>query len=252
MNATDKLWDDLAYARRLNTELEADNARLRRECEGAQHKARQYDDVVGALQVADGGRYRNDTIETVLTRLGECDLLRTLYDELYRVAAESLDPTRTRKERQIALHWLLQKHAALVGAAAAPGGESNRELDAEVARCIFGLEVKYSPPQQFTRDDGSIGDAPEVWWVPGGPLLAYSRDMAAAWEVAEEMRRDHFFLSLDDTLADWSATFRKHGSRKKSTAAAPAASLAICRAALLAKAGAGEGRPDQAEKDPLR
>lgn len=32
-NATDQLYDDLAYARRLNTELEADNARLRREVE---------------------------------------------------------------------------------------------------------------------------------------------------------------------------------------------------------------------------
>lgn len=43
--------------------------------EDSAHKASQYDDVVKALNVADGGKYRNDTIETLLTRLQEAEEL---------------------------------------------------------------------------------------------------------------------------------------------------------------------------------
>lgn len=45
---------------------EAEVKRLREALATAQWKAEKYDAVVRALSVADGGRYRNDTIESVV------------------------------------------------------------------------------------------------------------------------------------------------------------------------------------------
>jgi Lar family restriction alleviation protein len=55
------------------------------------HKAEQYDDVVKALQVADGGRYRNDTIEALLHRLSTLAALRSALAPFAQAAREKAE-----------------------------------------------------------------------------------------------------------------------------------------------------------------
>jgi hypothetical protein len=56
----------------------------RTETSDAEHKARQYDAIVEALNVADGGQYRNDTIAAIERIITERDRLRQAIEYAYR------------------------------------------------------------------------------------------------------------------------------------------------------------------------
>ena len=47
------------------------------------HKAKQYDDVVETLHVCDSGRYRNDTIESVIAAAKDKAILRWMNKDLH-------------------------------------------------------------------------------------------------------------------------------------------------------------------------
>jgi len=57
---------------------------LRVENADLQHKADQYDSVVRELNVSDGGKFRADTLATVLRRVRENEALRARVSELER------------------------------------------------------------------------------------------------------------------------------------------------------------------------
>lgn len=59
------------------------NAELLKSCAEFGHKAGQYDDVVQALHVADGGKYRADTIEALLHRLEQADELAAHVERIF-------------------------------------------------------------------------------------------------------------------------------------------------------------------------
>ncbi len=101
--------------------------------------------------------------------------------------------------------------------------EAGRELDALVAERVMGWQVSYAekrgrPPLQDDR------------WGRYGPVPHYSTEIAAAWQVVEQVQKMH-----DDTLAAF-ASFLDDGEGRSylyNMKAADAA-LAICRAALHA------------------
>ena len=126
--------------------------------------------------------------------------------------------------------------------------EAGRELDALIAEKVMGHRMFEPPPMS------------EPWEVMpddyrGRPLLPYSTDIGAAWEVVEKMRErgkdrkdiaicmDGFSLSQNHVGEDWqdypwapeggwSATFTD--GYNTSGAAALTAPHAICLAALKA------------------
>ena len=91
-----------------------------------------------------------------------------------------------------------------------------RELDAEVAKKVMGIDLTGARPDLPIR---GIGCAP------------YSTDIAAAWEVVEKLTADEharsFSLSYSYEWAQWTATFMGLSTKKS-------APHAICLAALKA------------------
>lgn len=86
-------WTDPEVARAIVEFLAKDALRLHdrlsfaeAEVAALKHKAKQYDDVVAAVQAADGGRYRNDTIEALLHRLKQLEVLRAALEPFARFA----------------------------------------------------------------------------------------------------------------------------------------------------------------------
>lgn len=84
-----------------NAVLERQIAELRENNERLQHKADQYDSVVKALSVCDGGRYRNDTVESCVLALKARDAAEAenarlralpLKDEVGRVVEPEGEP----------------------------------------------------------------------------------------------------------------------------------------------------------------
>lgn len=95
---------------------------------------------------------------------------------------------------------------------------TGRELDAQIAVKIFGL--KLIGPEQVENSGGF----PE-------PLLPYSSDLVAAWEVVDKFAREgDVFLSW--SKGDWS--FRIQTLRATIQDSGKSAPLAICKAALRA------------------
>jgi len=110
---------------------------------------------------------------------------------------------------------------------------AGRELDANVARKVMGIEC-------FTHihEDGRVD------WIEehgDGPVARYSTDIAAAWQVVEKMRERGWFLNLHEEGAlsqQWVCVF-DDDAFDSGEFLAPTAPLAICRAALgLATANA--------------
>ena len=99
----DQLYDDLAYARRLNTELEADNARLRRECEGL--------------------RAALSTFAATSERIRKAED-RYIQAQVSDVSMKEFDTAADEIQDAWATMVICENQArALLGAAAAPGGE---------------------------------------------------------------------------------------------------------------------------------
>ena len=114
---------------------------------------------------------------------------------------------------------------------------AGRELDALIAEKVFG-----SPKPTVAFDNVHICSPDGVWaWIATKadgsdfdwrPLLPYSRDIAAAWEVVEKMR-NYCFTIGNLPSGYWNASF--HGTVDVvGSDTAETAPLAICRAALKA------------------
>jgi hypothetical protein len=86
--------------------------------EAMRHKADQYDSVVEALHVADSGRYRADTLDTVLHRLRRAGKVHAVLARLiYAIAGEQEDPIEL--ERALgyeAAPLIKEARALLIGA----------------------------------------------------------------------------------------------------------------------------------------
>lgn len=103
---------------------------------------------------------------------------------------------------------------------------TGRELDAVVAERCFDVEI----PDSF-------------WLVPDGITAlsivpAYSKDMAAAWQVVEWIREKtgHFSLTWDAYYQEWECTYAENEYGESQFINADTAPEAICKAALeLAK-----------------
>lgn len=132
------------------------------------------------------------------------------------------------------------------------------ELDSLVSEHLTGAEpqVHWEDSHGFfsfaTREEGleAINDSynqlflPQVDWT--GTVLnevkqfpAYSRDIAAAWQVVEKLASQKHTLSLSRENGGWFAAF--DGSPRAFSRSAP---VAICVAALRAKGIALEIDPD--------
>ncbi len=110
--------------------------------------------------------------------------------------------------------------------------EAGSELDALVARHVFGLAVECV---DLIRHDGSPGKG----WFPaaGGILEPYSFAHAAAWLVVEHYRADPAYDWVLNFSVFAAAGVRGYlvdfnGGTCPGRATAPTLPLAICRAAL--------------------
>lgn len=112
-----------------------------------------------------------------------------------------------------------------------------RELDLLVAVRVLG----WAAPKR--REAGATWTMPSGAGASEGAIPRYSSDIAAAWEVVERMRADHFFsmqaknLTLGEPVC---ASFARDGASGHApmdvfTATADSAPAAICLAALAAK-----------------
>lgn len=103
--------------------------------------------------------------------------------------------------------------------------QAGRELDAEIARIVFGRTIEMRTIRSVR------GNRQE----PRGPLPAYSTDIAAAWQVVEKFKAEHHHFDvqvafdLSGNAVGYNA--RAANARKVGAATAP---LAICLAALAA------------------
>lgn len=124
---------------------------------------------------------------------------------------------------------------------------AGRELDAEIARRLFGVEVAVCPKvwsdedwqcSDYPTEENALG-IPNRSFRPGGmappasPLPRYSENIEAAWEVVEKMDRDGwaFTLESDGTGKWWGATFWQGDTFHDGYAST--APYAICHAARL-------------------
>lgn len=64
-----------------------------------------------------------------------------------------------------------------------------RALDELIAERVLKLDVRYRPAEPFVQADGTTAIAPEVRWLPGRSLPAYSRDIESAMEVVTALRQ---------------------------------------------------------------
>ena len=116
--------------------------------------------------------------------------------------------------------------------------QAGREMDALVAEKVMGWN------QVYYRDGRLLGLPPEAMVMWGEnitphllPVLSYSADIEAAWDITTRMNDAVFLLERSLTANDsWRARFGRHedgrliGTMTRGTASTPA--LAICRAAL--------------------
>ena len=68
---------------------------------------------------------------------------------------------------------------------------AGRELDGLVAVNVMGLELVIAPAFKAVDDNGNEIEVPALYGVRGGVLPAYSKDIAAAWQVVERMTATH-------------------------------------------------------------
>ena len=124
--------------------------------------------------------------------------------------------------------------------------EAGRELDALIAKKVFGCPVVYKDDRPWC---GCKDEEHATWWHEiKHDLKWYSTDLEEAWEVVEKIKRDHakdpygddFFLRQDG--AKWVAGFgtdaphENFGSDPDSEGTADTVPHAICLAALKAHA----------------
>lgn len=129
--------------------------------------------------------------------------------------------------------------------------EAGRELDALIARRVFGLEVTAS---HYT--EGGTGRRSTVYSLGPSRLPAYSTEIGAAWPVfvwlVERYGWAEVYMQEDETGCEVRVSeygyIKRHGGHEnpdhvdrllggEEFAAAP---LAICRAALMAMSKEGE------------
>lgn len=129
---------------------------------------------------------------------------------------------------------------------------AGREMDALIAEKVIRWEVFYGEYKGYELLDDEIAQGyPPEEEVDGVPfeIPNYSTDIAAAWEVVEQMRNtpckdgDHYCFELFATNK-WAAVFKHHLGEmvpeegfkdfEYFMATAETAPLAICRAALKA------------------
>jgi hypothetical protein len=111
----------------------------------------------------------------------------------------------------------------------------SRELDALVARHVFGHDVRYWEAYQGN-------ERPSYWdETDGCAVPAYSYDIAAAWQVVEKLAPSEPWAGVHFNLYrcahGYQATFEggADGEEWKAEECADTAPLAICLAALKAK-----------------
>lgn len=135
--------------------------------------------------------------------------------------------------------------------------EAGRELDAEVAAMMGWREVPDDKGHRYVYDDTgrSLG-----WWRDDQPRFGdaqphYSTEIAAAFLVVERMRKQGWYVTLDEWPwgrrheESWRAEFafrNELGGYAKEQAFATSPAHAICRAAraALATTTGREGRGD--------
>lgn len=120
----------------------------------------------------------------------------------------------------------------------------SRELDVLIAKKVFGHEVVHKTWNKGKCESYTIGE-PDYCYTgdePGGFLTnfvpAYSRDIAAAWEIVNEISSGAFYVEWIEDKG-WTAMFRwwnvdaqDFDIHKEVGVTAP---HAICLAALKAK-----------------
>lgn len=116
---------------------------------------------------------------------------------------------------------------------------AGRELDALVAEQVMGWKRVEKGHVYFWRTKEMVAELlrehPDVLAVDYFPCPYFSTEIAAAWEVVEELARRCWHLSLDypsgNSRWEWMACFRPQPPG--SFVYADTAPVAICRAALL-------------------
>lgn len=116
--------------------------------------------------------------------------------------------------------------------------QAGPELDVMVAEKIFGMKIRNITDKscELWRDEikpPNVNARP-AGWEKCGPLMRYSEDIAAAWEVIE--MSDDYEVDLSDNDAEGR---KRHRALiviggEMGLATELTASLAICRAALKA------------------
>lgn len=119
--------------------------------------------------------------------------------------------------------------------------EAGRELDALIAQRVFGIQVQRST---HPSDEGEYYDLRSKrpgYNYPVTEIDHYSRDIEAAWQVAEMLSAEwfcviHSYRALLSRKLWVASFFRAPNDRDDQhfSADAPTAPLAICRAALKA------------------
>lgn len=126
--------------------------------------------------------------------------------------------------------------------------DAGRELDAIVAERVMGSV----PCRSDLHRNGEMlpCHAHPDWPTKGAETPLYSTDVAAAWQVVEHMREWEFVLSREEhepgTVTYRAIVYQRSRKfadswrgRENETADSP--SLAICRAALMARLSVPEG-----------
>ena len=110
----------------------------------------------------------------------------------------------------------------------------NREVDALVAKEVFGCQVEY------WEDDGTpycgCKDKEHKWYDPRGcacRLKYYSTEIEAAWEVVEKLRCEEMELRIT-YINQWACSFSHGRVSPVYSVEADTGPMAICLAALKA------------------
>lgn len=109
--------------------------------------------------------------------------------------------------------------------------EPGPELDAEIARRVFGYEIL--PYRNADNSATFFADGALYRLTPG-----YSTDIAAAWQIVQKMHDDGWTVHLQcytnpHDVRGWSCTFVRPGAMGAvAVSYFSQAPLAICRAAL--------------------
>lgn len=126
--------------------------------------------------------------------------------------------------------------------------EAGRELDALVAETVFNLRRVQGadvPEKHYRLNlEAQVGwvdaDGQQVYCETCGDMPAYSRDIAAAWQVVEKINEEHGLeFTYNRVCEEGEPRFVQFewcgaGRAEKYEAAAETVPLAICLAALAA------------------